>query len=178
MQYHTLLRTNMSPTKALLKTMFLFGTTIYKGYTSFITRDDGGSDIHLWFPLTLDVRVGFPSPPKIIIYAHIWRNGIIFHQPRFPWSKFPFLSYILGWGRCNLTSSDVLSAWRTSREKLKHQAPVALHQIDVESNEHLKNPRKKKKNKLEKTHYLIAWSQLGLGVSALLYQIDKQTQDW
>ena len=27
---------------------------------------------------------------------------------------------------------------------VKHQAPVALHQIDVESNEHLKNPWKKK----------------------------------
>ena len=42
---------------------------------------------------------------------------------------------------------------------VKHQAPVALHQIDVESNEHLKKPRQKK-IKLEKTHYLIAWSQL------------------
>ena len=36
---------------------------------------------------------------------YIWPNGIIFHQPRFRWNVrgFPFLSYLLGWGRYNLT---------------------------------------------------------------------------
>ena len=34
----------------------------------------------------------------------IWPNGIIFHQPRFPWNKgIPLLNHHLGWGRYNLT---------------------------------------------------------------------------
>ena len=57
----------------------------------------------------------------LVLHKLIWPNGIIFHQPRFPWNfrKFPFPSYLLGahvvWGCYKLTRLMVCYATRNLR---------------------------------------------------------------